>query len=61
MWYDPVAAKADRGGLPRERSLNNVGRIVPHLGDVNCRIWGTGTSAPRGSGGLYTVGAAPVD
>lgn len=61
MWYDPAAAKADRGGPPRERGLNDVGRIVPLLGGVNCRFWGTGTSAPEGTGGLCTVGAAPVD
>lgn len=49
MWYDPAAAKADRGGPPRERGLNDVGRIVPLLGGVNCRIRGTGTSAPEDS------------
>lgn len=47
MWYDPEAAKADRGGPPRERGRNDVGRIVPLLGGVNCRFWGTGTSAPK--------------
>lgn len=32
MRHDPVAAKADRGGPPRERGLNDVGRIVPPSG-----------------------------
>ena len=47
MRYEPAAAKADRGGPPRERGLNDVGRIVPLLGGVNCWIRGTGTSAPE--------------
>lgn len=64
MWYDPAAAKADRGGPPRERGLNDVGRIAAPPGAAFTAESGTRVQGflrvrwtvyrGRGSGGLNT-------